>query len=209
MSTPASSSSSSSSSKDVASSSSGSSGGGVEYNIHPLVIMSIADHHTRIIAQQTKNDKSVPRALGVLFGTTDGRCVSILETVEIAYKRDEHGVIQFLTWNDGDEDLLQIQTDMKLCMLHRIILKSIIGLRVHVVCVCVCGCVCVCDVRVQSQSAIHHTSAWAGTAVVRWRRATSTSITASHSTTNDPSSSCLTHKQPVFTAHHDSSLPST
>lgn len=56
----------------------------------------------------------MPRALGLLFGTQDGRDVSILETVEIAYGRNEDGSVTFRSWNDGDTDQLQIDTDMQL-----------------------------------------------------------------------------------------------
>lgn len=55
--------------------------------VHPLVIMSIADHYTR-----EKVRKNTPRVLGALFGKQNGREVDILESVEFLWTVKE-GVV--------------------------------------------------------------------------------------------------------------------
>jgi len=50
-------------------------------NIHPLVVLSIADHMTRDTWQTRKG-----RIIGVLFGKQSGRDVDILETCELSFK---------------------------------------------------------------------------------------------------------------------------
>lgn len=59
----------------------------LEILVHPLVVMSIADHYTRCIYQpmnQATSNKP-PRVFGLLFGSQDGRTVHVSETVEAAY----------------------------------------------------------------------------------------------------------------------------
>jgi hypothetical protein len=85
---------------DVVSSSSSSvsaSKGAMEIEVHPLVVMSIADHSVRLRVN-AKDSAAAPssgaassagagkgrRALGLLFGTQDGRSVKVLECVELA-----------------------------------------------------------------------------------------------------------------------------
>lgn len=48
--------------------------------IHPLVVLSIADHITRDQVQTKKG-----RVIGILFGKQQGRQVDILETTELAF----------------------------------------------------------------------------------------------------------------------------
>jgi hypothetical protein len=61
----------------------------LEILIHPLVIMSIADHYTRNIYQpmnqSNQQSSNPPRVFGLLFGSQDGRTVHVSETVEAAY----------------------------------------------------------------------------------------------------------------------------
>ena len=66
--------------------------------IHPLVVMSIADHHTRTKqAQPTQPQQSTTtpqpfaRVFGLLYGQQDNTTVNVLETVEAGYERDESG----------------------------------------------------------------------------------------------------------------------
>lgn len=76
--------------------------------IHPLVVMSIADHHTRTKqAQPTEQPTAtttitttttthtphplLARVFGLLFGQQDNTTVNCLETVEAGYSRDEAG----------------------------------------------------------------------------------------------------------------------
>lgn len=56
--------------------------------VHPLVIMSIADHYTR-----EKVQKNSTRVLGALFGRQNGREVDILESFELLWKSDDNGVV--------------------------------------------------------------------------------------------------------------------
>jgi COP9 signalosome complex subunit 6 len=57
--------------------------------VHPLVVMSVADHYTRDLMQVKKD-----RVIGTLFGTQQGREVDILESFEIAWKLDAEGHVQ-------------------------------------------------------------------------------------------------------------------
>lgn len=67
--------------------------------IHPLVVMSIADHHTRTkqaqqpTQQQQQHSSSTPfaRVYGLLFGQQDNTTVNVVETVEAGYVKDEAG----------------------------------------------------------------------------------------------------------------------
>lgn len=57
--------------------------------VHPLVVMSIADHFTRDSIQVKKD-----RVIGTLFGTQTGREVDVLESFEIAWKVDAAGNVE-------------------------------------------------------------------------------------------------------------------
>lgn len=57
--------------------------------VHPLVIMSIADHYTR---EKVQNDKS--RVIGALFGKQNGREVDILESFELLWTQEKNGQIK-------------------------------------------------------------------------------------------------------------------
>lgn len=56
--------------------------GSVSYALHPLVVINISDHHTRVTAQ--RKDASVPlRVFGILLGEQTGRRVEIANSFEI------------------------------------------------------------------------------------------------------------------------------
>ena len=68
--------------------------------LHPLIVMSIADHHTRTKQAQPPSSASsaasasaLPfvRVFGLLFGQQDNTTVNVLETVEAGYERDASG----------------------------------------------------------------------------------------------------------------------
>ena len=98
----------------------------LEILIHPLVVMSIADHYTRTKQEQPPVPASsssssstsaasaslagAARVFGLLFGHQDGRSVSVVETVEMAYKRDAEGRLQL--------QQAALEVDMKLCQQH-------------------------------------------------------------------------------------------
>lgn len=64
-------------------------GAAMNIKVHPLVVMSIADHHTRDKIQVNRD-----RVFGCMFGTQAGRDVNILEAFEIAWTTGEDGAIQ-------------------------------------------------------------------------------------------------------------------
>ena len=78
-----------------------------DIKVHPLVVMSVADHYTRDQIQIRRE-----RVIGTLFGTQSGREVNILETFEIAWKVGKDGKIQV---EQG-----AFEEDMKLCSLFPI-----------------------------------------------------------------------------------------
>ena len=79
----------------------------LEILIHPLVVMSIADHHTRKAVEQPPPSPLSSRVFGLLFGEQAGVSVNVLETVEMAYTRDAQGKIQL--------QQIALEADMKLC----------------------------------------------------------------------------------------------
>lgn len=56
----------------------------IELKVHPLVVMSIADHYTR-----EKVQKGCDRVIGAVFGIQTGRRVDVLEAFEIAWQLGE------------------------------------------------------------------------------------------------------------------------
>jgi len=72
--------------------SSGDSAASLDIQIHPLVVMSIADHYTRDIALKAKSKK---RVIGALAGQQNGRDVNVLESFEIAFNLDKNGHIEY------------------------------------------------------------------------------------------------------------------
>jgi len=64
----------------------------LDIQIHPLVVMSIADHYTRDIALKAKSKK---RVIGALAGQQNGRDVNVLESFEIAFNIDKNGHVDF------------------------------------------------------------------------------------------------------------------
>jgi JAB1/Mov34/MPN/PAD-1 ubiquitin protease len=71
--------------------------------IHPLVVISIADQHTRTVQQYPQ----LSRVFGLLYGRQDGRTVTVHETVEIAYTvASNHAIVI------GEKAL---EVDVRLC----------------------------------------------------------------------------------------------
>ena len=65
-----------------------SSSSGLTFKLHPLVIVNVSDHHTRIKAQQPSVSSSVsvpPRVFGCLIGVQTGRTVEIFTSFELKY----------------------------------------------------------------------------------------------------------------------------
>ena len=79
----------------------------LEILLHPLVVMSIADHYTRKAMEQPPPSPPSSRVFGLLFGEQAGVLVNVLETVEMAYSRDAQGKIEV--------QQAALEADMKLC----------------------------------------------------------------------------------------------
>ena len=59
------------------------------YKLHPLVLMNVSDHHTRVAAQLDPGETSVERVMGCLLGFQTGtREVEICTSFEVATTRD-------------------------------------------------------------------------------------------------------------------------
>jgi len=61
----------------------------LEVNVHPIVLMNISDHFTRVKAQ---NLGAAQRVIGALLGTQEGRQVSILNSCELTYTQTAAGI---------------------------------------------------------------------------------------------------------------------
>lgn len=55
----------------------------VQFQIHPLVTLNVSDHLTR--ARWMENS-SKTRVIGVLLGKQEGKVMSIVNTIELAFK---------------------------------------------------------------------------------------------------------------------------
>jgi len=63
--------------------------------LHPLVIMNIADHHARKVAESKQFDaKNPPRVLGAVFGTQQNQVVEVMSSVEITFTIDDEKQIR-------------------------------------------------------------------------------------------------------------------
>mmetsp|Transcript_55096 Transcript_55096/g.87910 ORF Transcript_55096/g.87910 Transcript_55096/m.87910 type:complete len:305 (+) Transcript_55096:64-978(+) len=63
--------------------------------LHPLVIMNIADHQARQVAEMAKYDpKNPPRVLGAVFGTQINQKVEIMSSIELPYTIDDEKQIR-------------------------------------------------------------------------------------------------------------------
>ena len=76
--------------------------GSLTIEVHPLVVMNIADHLTR----EKYRTKGVPRVIGAILGKQEGRVVEICNTVEVRYKGKQtlQGMSDEITI---DEDFMQ------------------------------------------------------------------------------------------------------
>jgi hypothetical protein len=74
--------------------------------VHPLVVLSIADHYTR---ERVSAGAAGARCVGLLFGQQEGQSVHVLETVEMAYRLDKAQPEQPILEQEA------VETDMELC----------------------------------------------------------------------------------------------
>jgi COP9 signalosome complex subunit 6 len=68
--------------------------------VHPLVVMSMADHSTR-----NRIQKDTPKACGILLGQTSGNIISVLECFEMVFTENENSLVP---------NLEALQTDLNL-----------------------------------------------------------------------------------------------
>ena len=59
-----------------------------QVNVHPLVLINVSDHYTRVKVKRLSAQKEVPRVFGVLFGVQNGLVVDIFESTEMVYTID-------------------------------------------------------------------------------------------------------------------------
>lgn len=53
-------------------------------SIHPLVVMNLSDHQTRARFRSGQGKTQV-RVLGVMLGKQDGRCLEIVNSIELEF----------------------------------------------------------------------------------------------------------------------------
>ncbi|RZR74110.1 hypothetical protein BHM03_00032208, partial [Ensete ventricosum] len=78
---------------------SSSSGSGLTFKLHPLVIVNISDHHTRVRAQIQHSASAAPlaeggggRVFGCVIGVQRGRTVEIFNSFELLYDPLTHSL---------------------------------------------------------------------------------------------------------------------
>uniref|UniRef100_A0A0C9RG54 COP9 signalosome complex subunit 6 n=1 Tax=Wollemia nobilis TaxID=56998 RepID=A0A0C9RG54_9CONI len=69
-----------------------SSSSGLTFKLHPLVIVNISDHHTRLKAQSLAQGGAVPRVFGCVIGVQRGRTVEIFNSFELIYEPKTHSL---------------------------------------------------------------------------------------------------------------------
>merc|ERR1712136_401698 len=85
-------------------------GGSVFVKLHPLVIMNVSDHWTRVRAQDGKEQK----VFGALIGKQSGRTVEVMNSFELLYKTTEEGetVIDTEYFYKKEEQFKQVFKDL-------------------------------------------------------------------------------------------------
>ena len=76
---------------------SSSSASGLSYKLHPLVIVNVSDHYTRMRLatsrgkQAGSSQNGVERVIGLILGEQTGRVVEICNSFELDYTVSENG----------------------------------------------------------------------------------------------------------------------
>ncbi|KAK9829883.1 hypothetical protein WJX72_008457 [[Myrmecia] bisecta] len=65
---------------------------GLDFKLHPLVLINVSDHHTRVKANGVQQGDGGGRVLGCLLGNQDGRVVDVSNSFEILYKVTPEGI---------------------------------------------------------------------------------------------------------------------
>ncbi|XP_031491248.1 COP9 signalosome complex subunit 6a-like [Nymphaea colorata] len=58
---------------------------GLTFKLHPLVIVNISDHYTRVKSQSAAQGNAAPRVFGCVIGVQRGRTVEIFNSFELLY----------------------------------------------------------------------------------------------------------------------------
>ncbi|GAB4821425.1 hypothetical protein N2152v2_008471 [Parachlorella kessleri] len=67
---------------------------GLQFHLHPLVLINVSDHHTRTKANTPSSSSgAVPRVMGCLLGQQSGRTVDISNSFEIKYDQGPEGLV--------------------------------------------------------------------------------------------------------------------
>ncbi|DBB04951.1 TPA: hypothetical protein ACH3X3_010232 [Trebouxia sp. C0006] len=77
---------------------------GLDFHLHPLVLLNVSDHHTRAKANLEDPSLPPPRVLGCLLGQQTGRVVDVSNSFEFMYENTASGLII-------DEGLLTKKTE--------------------------------------------------------------------------------------------------
>lgn len=67
---------------------------GLQFQLHPLVLVNVSDHFVRSRANTQNPTIDNCKALGLLLGQQNGRVVDISNSFELKYQRDSEGAIQ-------------------------------------------------------------------------------------------------------------------
>lgn len=90
---------------------SGGSGGSVNVSLHPLVIMNISDHFTRVRMQQQQGEGRLPLVYGVLLGTQKGRSIEICNSFELVV--NDEGKLDREYFTSKEEQFKQVFSTME------------------------------------------------------------------------------------------------
>ncbi|XP_041366087.1 COP9 signalosome complex subunit 6-like [Gigantopelta aegis] len=83
--------------------------GSVSIALHPLVIMNISEHWTRVKAQQGEAQQVV----GALIGKQKGRNIEVMNSFELLFERvDNNIIINMEYYNTKEEQFKQVFSDM-------------------------------------------------------------------------------------------------
>ena len=84
----------------------------VDVSLHPLVIMNISDHYTRVKMQQ-ENSQDQPQVYGALLGTQKGRSVEICNSFELVVSfNNSHVELDKEYFTSKEESFKQVFTTM-------------------------------------------------------------------------------------------------
>lgn len=79
-------------------------------NLHPLVIMNISEHWTRLKAQNA----SEQQVIGALIGKQQGRSIEIMNSFELLFDRIEMDIVVDRTYyNTKEEQFKQVFPDLE------------------------------------------------------------------------------------------------